>query len=341
MATWDNSLTNWSKDAVCTRPGGTALVSNNIAADPHIIVLANGTLAMFFTAVNSESKMGIAYATSTNGYEWTVWQHPDENARDSIIDLIIPPTESFEEGGCETAQVIYGQDGTWRLYYTVDDVVSTNPTVIEYKIALATSSDGAPGTWAKQGVVFSKSLDWEKHTSASEVQGVLEPSILWDPALEKYVMWYAAIGQLDGVHAFRIGRAVSTNGTTWTRNPTTPVLVPGASGAWDDAAVSHVHVVADPTAGFHMFYHGIKVSDWVEPAEMQKGKIGHAYSAAGMSWTKDSTNPLIEPTANSADAWTCAGPSVWMTADGITLWYFGTPARYTFTPKIIMASYVP
>lgn len=332
------SLAGWSKDAVGQRPDGAPIVANDIASDPHVVF--DGTqFRMWFSAVNSKVRLGTAYATSPDGANWTLWQNPDPSRRDPVVDLVLDRTRAWEAVGIETPHVCIGPDGVWRLFYSAEMQVNSISEAVKYQIGLATSPSGLPGTWTRRSLpVMAPSLTWEKSTSSNDSQGVLEPSVLYDPVMGRYRMWYAAIGMLNGALGFRIGHATSTNGTTWVKT-TQPVLVAGGAGEWDDTWVSHVNVVADPQRGFHMFYHGIAAADLVETGEYQRGWIGHAYSEDGLTWVKDPANPIMVGTPGFVDGWSCVGPSVWMRPDGITMWYTGVTDRLQFTPKILLANW--
>ncbi len=161
------------------------------------------------------------------------------------------------------------------------------------------------------------------------------PSGAWDDGFiafakiifegDKYHMWYAG-GR--GEVFTGIGYATSLDGISWTKynDPTTtsdlyaesdPVLVAGQSGDWDDAVVScpAVHVI-DGT--YHMWYGGS-----TDPNVFETASIGHAISADGISWAKDTLhNPVLTPgTSGSWDDVWIFRPFVLFT-DGIYhMWY--------------------
>jgi predicted GH43/DUF377 family glycosyl hydrolase len=309
-------MTPWNRLGPCLQPGGVPLTPLEIVGDPCVRVF-NGLYHMWFTAAREGgSKMGIAHATSVDGFNWSV----EEEGGDTKLVVYAPPT-AWDGLGVETNNVILGPDGVYRMYYTGN---RTSPN--DYKaIGLATSNDLV--TWTRRSTpVLTHSLWWEKNpTLPNDPQGVLEPSVIWDGT--QYVMWYVGLGgDATRPHTMRIGRATSTNGTTWSKKGVCfqPPMIPGQ---WDGWLYSHVEVVADPIAGYHMFYHGADALEYVEGLDMQKGRFGHAYSTNGTTWTKDPNNPILVPlegqTPTAMDAWTIAGPSVLMHDTGAVMWYAG------------------
>jgi hypothetical protein len=100
---------------------------------------------------------------------------------------------------------------------------------------------------------------------------------------------------------------------------------PGGAGAWDEILVSHTNVVADPAGGYHLFYHGISraqqalCEDPVGCPFYTPGSIGHAFSADGMSWTRDPA-PVLVP--EGAEGFFVGGPSAVIRDGKLELFYF-------------------
>ncbi len=166
---------------------------------------------------------------------------------------------------------------------------------------------------------FTASFAQVNWTRENDGNPVLDPgpSGAWDDGIvgfskvfyheDMYHMWYGA-GR--GQNLQRIGYATSTDGINWIKydDPATtttlyaesdPVLVPGQSGEWDDAVVSCPYVlIIDST--FHMWYGGS-----TDPG-LYSASIGHATSADGIHWFKDTlNNPVLTTGLNGSwdDAW--------------------------------------
>lgn len=278
--------------------------------DPHLL-LDGSKIRMWFTGlrvVGTGTELGTAYSESTNGLVWSDPKNPT-----TAIDLVLPPDPNgFDAYGVETAHVIKRpSDGLYFLYYTANMLPEPNSYT---SIGLALSPDGIH--WSKVGPVMNETLLWETPIvdSGAIAGGVLEPSLVLEGGLFK--MWYAAFGIYQGGYV-NIGYAESLDGFTWTKNPL-PVLTPGPAGSWDDAYVSHVHVLPDPPYGYHMFYAGGHAAS---PGSM---RIGHAYSRDGVAWTKNPGNPILEGTPGAWDQAMTGGPAALRIDDEILLYYMGS-----------------
>ena len=315
----------WTRSEPPSRlANGQHLVPIQIAADPSV-VRRNGRYELFFTTAGSSHVSGIARAEGSDGKVWSVWRSPTRP--DPLTDLVLPtPPDGWEAPGIETADVLIGPDGLWRMYYTGNRPPQGSAT---YAVGLATSPDGI--RWTRRATpVLEPASEWERPVCANPADlttcrrgGVLEPSVLYDPAAREYRMWYVGLGEpRNSFRTFRIGHATSPDGITWTRRPQ-PVFALGTPGTWDEMWTSHVNVVADPGGGFHMFYFGSAPGDYRDGAELQRGAIGHAYSADGIAWQRNPRNPILAPRPGQADEWMAGGPSAVMERGRIRLWYFG------------------
>jgi hypothetical protein len=307
--------------------GGGPLSPLQIVADPSVVRLGPGKLRMWFTNADSRNRTGIAQADSADGIAFAPWR--SQSARDPVMDLAMAPGEGDWDGpGAETAHVLRGPDGLWRMYYT-----GNRPPVgsVTYAIGLATSPDGERWT-RRDRPVLEPLAAWERPICANAADpgtcragGVLEPSVLFDPAMGRYRMWYVGLGEpANSFRSFRIGHATSIDGVTWQRTGM-PTFALGKRGAWDEMWTSHVNVVADPKAGFHMFYFGSATADYREGIEIQRGAIGHAYSPDGLTWTRNPANPILAPRDGGVDAWSVGGPTALIEDGKLRLWYFGSP----------------
>lgn len=88
----------------------------------------------------------------------------------------------------------------------------------------------------------------------------------------------------------QIYRFTSSDATSWTLDPATPVLTVDA-GQWDQGG-DETPAVVSFGGKYHMFWTGYP-DTWPNLNAMNF-KIGHATSSDGIAWTKDA-NPLLEP----------------------------------------------
>lgn len=94
---------------------------------------------------------------------------------------------------------------------------------------------------------------------------------------------------------YSIGRATSTDGISWTMNPS-PVMTPTA-GSWDAHTIECPMVIRE-SGQYKMWYTSFLTPD--SPCYM-----GYATSSDGIHWTKYSENPIMGP---GTAAWEAGGP---------------------------------
>jgi predicted GH43/DUF377 family glycosyl hydrolase len=137
---------------------------------------------------------------------------------------------------------------------------------------------------------------------------VTHPSVLYDGAT--YHMWYSGYDSSN----WRIGYAQSSDGITWVKNPSNPIIDVGASGSWDDTHVTHPIVLYDGTK-YHMWYSGH--DGWTY-------RIGYASSSDGITWVKYSGNPVLDcgPSGSWEDTHV-THPTVLYDGTKYHMWYTG------------------
>jgi predicted GH43/DUF377 family glycosyl hydrolase len=152
-----------------------------------------------------------------------------------------------------------------------------------YQIGLATSGDkinwtrhadvpvleyGTPGTW--------------------DARYVSQPSVIFENGI--YKMWYTGwFG--GGLENFKIGYAISANGTNWNKYDFNPVLSASTIGNWDPLGVFSPSV---------LFHNGI-YHMWFTGHDGTKRAIGYATSVDGINWNWYQGNPVLAGNAGSWD----------------------------------------
>jgi predicted GH43/DUF377 family glycosyl hydrolase len=165
---------------------------------------------------------------------------------------------------------VYSDGDTLKMWYTGE----TAPPQRHFLIGLATSTDGGI-TWAKDTsnpVLTPDPGAWDSHE-------VGMPVVIFDDSI--YKMWY---GGFDVNWKVRIGYATSSDGITWAKDTSNPVLNLGPNWSWEEMAVVPNSVIFDGTI-YKMWYAGFTDS-WTI-------RIGLATSSDGINWDKDTSNPVL------------------------------------------------
>jgi predicted GH43/DUF377 family glycosyl hydrolase len=103
--------------------------------------------------------------------------------------------------------------------------------------------------------------------------------------------------------------------TNFVKYADNPILPLGDPGEWDDTDAAYVHVLYDGSM-YHLWYSGA-------PQE-NTYRIGYATSTDGISWNKDSNNPVLDVGApgefDDEDVWL---PAVLFDGTSYEMWYTG------------------
>jgi hypothetical protein len=171
-------------------------------------------------------------------------------------------------------------------YYITGRAAGANPqsTVID-AIGCATSPDGIAWTKCADNPVFDPGNPGGIRCAGPggwDQSGARSPVVLFQDGI--YHMWYGGTAESFPNETWHIGYVTSTNGITWTHFLTAPVLS-GTGGEWDEGSITPGGVLLDGET-YHMWY----VAGW---------RIGYAWSSDGISWTKSSRNPVLNPGVSS------------------------------------------
>jgi predicted GH43/DUF377 family glycosyl hydrolase len=126
----------------------------------------------------------------------------------------------------------------------------------------------------------------------------------------EYKMYYQGY---DGSR-YKIGLATSTDGVTFTKYASNPILSTGASGSWESKVLGGPTVLKIGDT-YKMWYHG---------GDGSRTKIGYATSSDGKSWTKYASNPVMGNGGPADfDVYHLAFPCVLYENDTYRMWYTG------------------
>lgn len=178
-------------------------------------------------------------------------------------------------------------------------------------------------------VLSAPQIAWVKYTgnpvllpgtgTAWDNQNVFSADIVLDGTT--YKMWYTGSGKTQS--RSDIGYATSTDGLTWVKQGSGPVLRHGVSPAWDTGGVSAPSVLTDPAAPaesrWKMWYTGV--------SQIGGGfRIGYATSPDGMTWTKYPAI-VLDVSLEGADDENVLSPHVLIRNGGYHMWYSGRGDR--------------
>ncbi len=293
-----------------------------LMGDPWVLV-EEDRLRMWYSGGRrvgeSEWELGIVEASSQDGVLWT---DPKDLAMD-VVPVLSGGTPGLDEFGTETVSVVRDPGGGYRMYYTGDR--GEAPASL-HVIGMATSPDGT--VWTKhEAPVLTATLPWEQPFDAGGfmVGGVLEPSVIHEDGVWR--MWYQGFGHEGEDPAYaRFGHATSTDGVVWTKREE-PVFR-GQGLGFDEFGVGHTNVVKDPVDGYHLFYVGISADEVL--------RLGHAWSADGLTWEPNPNNPVIAGEVGAWDEGLVGGPSAVIVDGALRVYYMGTP-RSDFSQAVHFA----
>jgi len=212
--------------------------------------------------------------------------------------------------------VITGTVGSWDAALVADPIVISDGTT--YKMWYVGTDDLSGDVYSSIGYATSTNgITWTKYAGNPVVTGTAGS---WDASLgiagvvfdgTTYHMWYGGFGGgLNGA----IGYATSTDGITWTKYSGNPVLQLGPPGSWDASWIVCPCVISD-TGSYKMWYTGIDDDDIY--------RIGYATSTDGITWTKYSGNPVLQPGPPGSWERLILCPDVVLDGTTYRMWYAG------------------
>jgi predicted GH43/DUF377 family glycosyl hydrolase len=255
LATSNNGL-NWTKyggNPVLSPGGGWeagGLSGGSVIAD-------SGQYKLWYTGFDSSGVGRIGYATSPDGISWT------KHGGNPVL---------WPGGGWDDADVMFPSvlklGSTYHMWYEGNDGST-------HRLGHATSSDGVTWTKAPANPVLDigppGDWDWLSAYGPNVIQ-----------YNNNFILWYS--GQTLP-EAWQTGYALSTDGTTWTRQRM--LIAEGPAGAFDSDSADYASVIADGS-DFKVWYSGHNGTDYT---------IGYATaqvcSAAGPGSSTELYLPIV------------------------------------------------
>jgi predicted GH43/DUF377 family glycosyl hydrolase len=223
----------------------------------------------------------------------------------SASNPVLVHADSFPEGAAIGQPAVLAVGGELRMWYTGGGLD------IRGRILAARSADGGL-TWQRDNdgePVLDTGPDgaWDSLT-------IDTPEVVADT--DGYKLYYYGSSSSDGSGA-SIGLATSSDGLTFTRWGTAPVLQPGPPGSWDERWVESPAVIWLPEQGRYLMWYSGMDAAW-------RARVGLATSTDGVVWVKYAGNPVLDvgPSGSWEDYWV-AVPGVIRWGEGFLMVYSG------------------
>jgi len=207
------------------------------------IVHGGGLYKMWYVGTDGLTS-GIGYAISSDGRQWN-----------RVVDRSL--TISGWTGAAKHPSVLVRLPGWYQMWLSGD--------LIGGEIGRANSTEGI--SWTDSYVVLRAGPP-----GSWDAGGVGEPTVVAD--LSGYWMWYVGV---DGSGSnSSIGLATSSNGLTWTKSSSNPVLRPMA-GSWTEKGLSSPGAAIRDGGTFQLCFAG---------SDSSARRIGCALSSDGVTWNR-------------------------------------------------------
>jgi predicted GH43/DUF377 family glycosyl hydrolase len=257
------------------------------------LALTTGLALLFITALlcglrgvtPAHADPGTLYVDGATGSDTTDCRNPATPC--AAIGYALSQADSGDE--IRVAQGVYTENLTINISVTVMggyESVGWTRNMIQYETIIdGSGSQPVVGNW--------------------DGRQVMKPAVIREGA--EYKMWF------DGVNLLaerQIGLATSSDGISWIKHPTNPVLS-GTPGAWDESG-EHAPFVLKEGGVYKMWYEG---------SDGSVRQLGYATSTNGIDWQKHAGNPVLAAGPESYDQQTAGHGSVLNDSGTYKLWY--------------------
>jgi len=193
------------------------------------VVWTGSQYMMWYRGYNNNSA-ALGLATSPDGITWKKYSGNPVLVATTVDSNLVGSSYVIRSGSL------------YKMWYTC-----FNSSLPGDSICYASSSDGI--TWSK----FSSPVLEPRESLGWEAGFLFSPAVIYDG--KTYGMWYSGCNSQASNCISQLGYATSTDGMTWMRDPSNPILSPGTSGVWDAGGVENACVV-QYNGGFLLYYDG-------------------------------------------------------------------------------------
>lgn len=219
------------------------------------ILFDNNIYKMWFTAVSSDGKGYVFYATSPDGINWS---------RTLNTPVLSPSSGNKWDNKIVSAGAVLKEGGTYKMFYS-----GFSDSIGRYQIGFATSLDGI--NWVKNpNPILTGQALWEYNVGVTEVIKVNNV----------YYLYYHGHNSTSN-YQISIGLATSIDGIQWVKHSGNPVLT--KTQAWEGNGVLAPSIIREDSM-FIMAYGN---------AYSYVSGFGLATSLDGKNWIKRNDNPFF------------------------------------------------
>ena len=247
-----------------------------------VTVISDGGVFKMWYSGCSGTVCGIGYAISSDGLAWTKYGGNPVLAGDpgsSWADILQNPS-------------VLKDGDIYRLWFSANNL-------IEIRIGYATSPDGISWTMSPNPALSGGPASWD-------AASVSTPAVIREGP--SFTMWYSGHA---GDWTYRMGRATSSDGINWTKDPANPIMSP--TFAWEEARVHPMQILVGSSA-YELYYY----------AGLNYVQIGHAVSPDGIGWSRSPTTPILSPGLSGWDSASLGVHTVLQVGAERWMWYSGS-----------------